>query len=95
MVQANLLAADAPDAAGRVFNAANGKATDLLTLLRVLNALLGTDVQPTHAEPRPGDVRESLADITLARKLLGYEPQVDFEEGLRRSIDYYRELAAP
>ena len=94
VVGANLLAADAPAAAGRVMNVANGKSTDLLTLIRLLNGLLGTDVAPTHADPRPGDVRESLADITLARKLLGYEPQVDFEEGLRRSIDYYRALAA-
>ena len=89
VVLANLLAADAPGAAGHVMNVANGKSTDLLTLIRLLNNLLGTDVAPTHADPRPGDVRESLADITLARKLLGYEPQVDFDEGLRRSIDYY------
>jgi UDP-glucose 4-epimerase len=94
VVRANLLAADAPGAAGRVMNVANGKATDLLTLIRVLNALLGTDVEPTHADPRPGDVRESLADITFARQLLGYEPQVDFEDGLRRSIAYYRKVLA-
>jgi UDP-N-acetylglucosamine/UDP-N-acetyl-alpha-D-glucosaminouronate 4-epimerase len=94
VVQANLLAADAPGASGRVLNVANGKATDLLTLIRLLNELLGTAVQPTHAAARPGDVRESLADITLARKLLGYEPQVDFAAGLRRSIDYYRALLA-
>lgn len=93
VVQANLLAADAPNVSGRVFNVANGKSTDLLTLIRVLNELLGTNIQAEHAPPRVGDVRESLADITLARKLLGYEPPVDFEEGLRRSIEYYRGLA--
>jgi UDP-glucose 4-epimerase len=92
-VQANLLAADAPGVAGRVFNIATGRNTDLLTLVDVLNRLLGTHVQPRHAPPRVGDVRESLADITQARNLLGYEPQVDFEEGLRRSIAYYRTLA--
>ncbi len=92
VVDANLLAADAPDVAGRTLNAACGSSTDLLTLLDVLNRLLGTDIKPAHADPRPGDVRESLADITLARKHLGYEPKVDFEEGLRRSIDYYRGL---
>lgn len=91
---ANLLAADAPGAVGRVLNVGEGKATDLLTLIRVLNELLGTNVQPTHADPRPGDVRESRADISLARKLLGYEPKVGFEEGLRGSIQYYRKLAA-
>ena len=94
VVHANLLAADARHVAGRTLNVANGKATDLLSLIGVLNRLLGTNVQATHAEPRPGDVRESLADITQARKLLGYEPQVGFEEGLRRSIEYYTSLVA-
>jgi UDP-glucose 4-epimerase len=93
VVHANLLAADAPDAAGRTINAANGRSTDLLTLLDVLNRLLGLKVQPQFAPARTGDVRESQADITLARRLLGYEPQVDFEEGLRQSIDYYRRIA--
>ena len=92
VVRANLLAADAPDAVGRVFNVANGKSTDLLTLIAMLNRLLDTQVKPRHEAPRVGDVRESLADITQARKLLGYEPVVDFEEGLRRSIAYYRWL---
>ena len=55
-------------------------ATDLLTLIDLLNRLLGTDVQPQHDAPRLGDVRESLADISLARKLLRYDPQISFEE---------------
>jgi UDP-glucose 4-epimerase len=93
VVHANLLAADAPHAAGRTINAADGRSIDLLTLIEVLNRLLGLKIEPTFAPPRVGDVRESLADISLARKLLGYEPQVDFEEGLRRSVDYYRQIA--
>ncbi len=93
VVHANLLAADAPGVAGRTINAADGRSIDLLTLLDLLNRLLGTSVKPQFAPPRPGDVRESQADITLARSLLGYEPQVAFEDGLRRSIDYYREIA--
>jgi UDP-glucose 4-epimerase len=93
VVDANLLAADAPGVAGRMLNAANGRTTDLLSLIDVLNRLLGTDVKPQHAPPRRGDVRESMADITQARKLLAYEPAVSFEEGLRLSIDYYRQLA--
>jgi UDP-glucose 4-epimerase len=92
VVHGNLLAADAPEAAGKVINVANGRQTSLLELLTALNKFLGTDVKPIHAPPRVGDVRESLADITLARRVLGYEPQVDFDEGLRRSIDYYRGL---
>jgi UDP-glucose 4-epimerase len=93
VVQANLLAADAKHAAGRVLNVAGGRSIDLLTLLESLNRLLGTNVIPIHAPPRPGDVRESMADITLARQLLGFDPQIGFEEGLRRSIEYYRRLA--
>jgi UDP-glucose 4-epimerase len=93
VVQANLLAADAPNVAGQVFNVANGRNTDLLTLIARLNQFLGTKIEPQFAPPRVGDVKESLADITRARKWLAYEPQVDFEEGLRRSIDYYRGVA--
>jgi UDP-glucose 4-epimerase len=92
VVHANLLAADAANVAGRTINAADGRSIDLLTLLDMLNRLLGTNVQPQFAPARVGDVRESQADITLARTLLAYEPQVDFEEGLRRSIAYYRTL---
>lgn len=95
VVQGNLLAADA-DArlvAGRTLNVANGRSTSLLELIAILNELLGTKIQPVHAAARVGDVRESLADITQARQRLAYEPLVDFQEGLRRSIDYYRSLA--
>jgi UDP-glucose 4-epimerase len=93
VVYGNLLAADAPGVAGKVFNVANGKQTSLLELLAELNQLLGTKVDPVFAPARVGDVRESLADITQARKHLGYEPKIDFQEGLRRSIDYYKQLA--
>jgi UDP-glucose 4-epimerase len=92
IVHGNLLAADAPDVAGRTINVANGRSTSLLELIDALNRMLGTDVSPNHEPARVGDVRESLADITTARDLLGYEPQVDFEQGLQRSIDYYRSV---
>jgi UDP-glucose 4-epimerase len=93
VVHANLLAADAAGIAGLSINAADGRSIDLLQLIDILNRLLGLKVSPRFAPPRAGDVRESQADITLARKLLGYEPIVDFETGLRRSIDYYRMIA--
>jgi UDP-glucose 4-epimerase len=96
VVHGNLLAADA-DAklvSGRVFNVANGRSTSLLQLLDELNSLLGTKIKPVHKDARVGDVRESLADITQARDRLKYEPLVSFEEGLRRSIEYYRTIAA-
>jgi UDP-glucose 4-epimerase len=94
VVDGNLLAADAPaeKVAGRVINVANGRSTSLLTLIQELNRLLGTNVKARHEAARVGDVRESLADITQARTCLGYEPRVGFEEGLRRSIEYYRTI---
>jgi UDP-glucose 4-epimerase len=92
VVAGNLLAAAAPSAAGRSFNVANGRATDLLTLVHVLNELLGTNIEPHFAPARVGDIRDSMADITLARHTLGYEPETDFREGLRQSIAYYRSV---
>ena len=92
VVQGNLLAADAENVAGKVINVANGRSVTLLRLLSALNDLLGTDIQPRFEPARVGDVRESLADITQARTLLGYEPAIDFEEGLRLSIEYYKSI---
>lgn len=92
VVHGNLLAADAPNVSGMVFNVACGRTTTLLELLAALNEALGTNVKAQHAPPRPADVRESLADITLARKYLGYDVQVGLLEGLKRSIEYYRAM---
>jgi UDP-glucose 4-epimerase len=93
VVEANLLAADAPGVSGMVLNAACGRTTTLVDLLAELNRALGTDVVAEHQPPRVGDILESLADISLARKHLGYEPKIGLAEGLARSIDYYRGLA--
>ena len=90
VVQANLLAAEAHGAGGKVFNVGCGTAISLLDLLRELNAILGTSVQPIFHPPRAGDVRDSLADISRARQVLGYQPQVSLAEGLRRTVEYYR-----
>ncbi|MCA9123889.1 MAG: NAD-dependent epimerase/dehydratase family protein [Planctomycetaceae bacterium] len=92
VVHGNLLAAEADDAPGKTFNIADGRSTTLLQLLHLLEELLEVEVNPIHEAPRVGDVRESLADITSARTVLGYEPRVAFEEGLRQSIDYYRSI---
>ena len=92
VVAGNLAAAEAPGAAGRVFNVACGRQFNLLELIASINRVLGTEIEPEFSDPRPGDVRESLADISAAQEVLGYAPVVDFEEGLRRSIDYYRSL---
>ena len=94
VVQGNLLAmaTESPRALGSCMNVANGQSTTLLALIHALNDMLGTNIEPAFGEPRVGDVRESMADITQARTLLGYEPQVNFFDGLRRSVDYYRML---
>jgi UDP-glucose 4-epimerase len=90
VVQANLLAAEAARAPGQVFNVGSGVAYSLLDLLRELNAISGTNVQPQFQPARAGDVRDSLADISQAKEVLGYSPAVEFVEGLRRTADSYR-----
>ncbi|HVT29324.1 MAG TPA: SDR family oxidoreductase [Lacipirellulaceae bacterium] len=90
IVQGNLLAADAPAAVGRTINVACGRSYDLLQLVDGINRVLGTNIEPVFEAARAGDVRESLADIRLARELLNYEPTIGFEEGLRRTVEYYR-----
>ncbi len=94
VVKANLLAAVAPEAAGKVYNIACGARTTLLELVAKINALLGTAIAPVHAAPRPGDVRHSQADISRARAELGYQPSVTVDEGLRRCLAYYQAEAA-
>jgi UDP-glucose 4-epimerase len=83
-VQANLLAATAPNVSGEVINVACGARVTLLELVEHLNRLLGTRLAPVFAPPRPGDVRHSQAELTRAVTLLGYRPTVDFAEGLAR-----------
>ena len=91
-VAANLLACTAPeDAVGEVFNVACNERTSLNRLYARLQDLLGTDVPARHGPPRPGDVSDSLADIGKARRLLGYGGEIKLDEGLKRSIAWYRE----
>jgi UDP-glucose 4-epimerase len=90
IVHGNLLAADAPRAVGRTINVACGQSYDLLQLVAGINRALGTNITPDFEPPRAGDVRDSLADISLAHDLLGYQPMVGFEEGLARTIEFYR-----
>jgi UDP-glucose 4-epimerase len=92
IVHGNLLAAEAKGVAGKVINVATGVQFTLLDLVASINRVLSTKIEPVFAEARPGDVRESLADISLARHLLGFKPLVTFDEGLERSIEYYRSI---
>ena len=93
VVQGNLLAAEAKDAAGKIFNMAEGRQTSLLQLLNILADLLGEEIKPDFQPARAGDVRESLADISQARSILGYEPETDLVTGLKQTIEYYKEIA--
>jgi nucleoside-diphosphate-sugar epimerase len=91
VVSANLKAADAKSAFGRVINVANGERVTLNQLLTELKDLTGTSaVQPDYRDIRVGDVRHSLADISEARQLLGYEPIVGLREGLQKTIDWWK-----
>jgi len=93
VVEGNLRAASEADASGKTFNIACGESLDLLQLVAAINRVLGSKIEPVFDPPRAGDVRDSLADISQAKQVLGYRPVVDFDEGLRRSIEYYRTLA--
>ena len=91
VVFANLRAASAQDASGKVINVANGERITLNELLAELKDLTGKkDVTAEYREPRVGDVRHSLADITLARQFLGYESKVGLRDGLQRTIDWWK-----
>jgi UDP-glucose 4-epimerase len=90
VIEANLLAADAREASGRVFNVACGRATDLNTVVKLIAETLGVPLEPTYETGRVGDVKHSLADISAARQFLGYTAPVSFEEGLLRTIEWYK-----
>jgi nucleoside-diphosphate-sugar epimerase len=91
VVKANILAAEAGRTGGEVVNVACGTAVTVNRIIEMINDLTGSAVTPRYTDPRPGDVKHSLADVTLAEKTIGYRPVVQFEEGLKRSINWYRE----
>jgi UDP-glucose 4-epimerase len=91
VVHANLLACTVPGVGGQVFNVACGDRITVNSMLQHINKITGKDIQPIYADPRAGDIKHSQADITRAKEHLGYEPQASFEEGLRHTIEWYRE----
>jgi nucleoside-diphosphate-sugar epimerase len=91
VAEANLLAAAAPGLRGEAMNIACGSGTTVNTLAALINAVLGTRIAPVHEAARPGDVRHSYADISAAAERLGFRPFVPFEEGLEKTIFWYRE----
>jgi len=90
VVEANLRAARAEKTQGEVVNIACGEAITVNAIIELINELLGKDVKPVYAPPRAGDVKHSLADITAARNLIGFEPVIPFRQGLEKAIDWYR-----
>jgi nucleoside-diphosphate-sugar epimerase len=90
VVDATLRACTAPAAAGKVINVGVGRSYTLNQTITILNGIFGRKVEPRYGPPRQGDARHSLADISLARQVLGYEPLVSFEQGLRRTVEWFR-----
>ena len=94
-VAAGVIAAStAPGVSGKAINLAPGGRVTLNSLFGVLRGVIGADVEPIHGPPREGDVRDSQADNTLARELLGFDAEVTVEEGLRRTVEWYRATAS-
>ena len=89
VVDANLLAAAVKKTNGEVVNIACGKSVTVNEMIDMINKITGKKVKPIYTDPRPGDVKHSLADISVAKKLLGYKPKIDFEHGLELAIDWY------
>ena len=89
VVQANILAAEG-DATGVAVNVASGERITINELVARLNDALGTEIEPIHDDPRPGDVRHSVADLDVAREKLGYEPEVELREGLEQTVEWFR-----
>ena len=90
VVEANLLAARAPGVRSEVFNVGCGSRVSLLEIVAKLEAVLGRPLERRHTPPRPGDVLHTLADVAKAKRLLGYAPLVEYDEGFRRTVEYFR-----
>jgi len=90
VVTANIKAATAPGIKCEVLNIACGRAYSVLDIVKYINKILGKDIKPNFGPIRPGDARHTLADISKAKKLIGFKPEIGFEEGLKRSVEYFK-----
>lgn len=91
VVDANILASNASEVSGEVFNIAGGEETTINSLVKELNRILNKKIEPAHDDPRHGDIKHSVADISKARKMLKYEPTLSFSDGLKETVRWYRE----
>ncbi|MEN6312354.1 MAG: SDR family oxidoreductase [Acidobacteriota bacterium] len=90
VVEANIVAAECGAAGGEAINVACGDSLTVNALFAAVNKILGTDIKASYADPRPGDIRHSTADVAKARRLMGYEPAVPFMDGLRETVSWYK-----
>ncbi len=90
VVEANILASQAKNVSGEVFNIGSGERTSVNSLAVKLNDVLNKEFKPVYEEPRSGDIKHSYADISKARKMLKYEPSVSFSEGLGETVRWYK-----
>ena len=91
-MNANYLAATAPETHGEAINISTSDAVSVNTVVNTIRELLGkTNIEPKYDPPRQGDIKHSLADVSKAKKIIGYEPTVTFDEGIRKAIDWYKE----
>ena len=93
VVEANILAGDAPDASGEAFNVGCGERTSLLEVIGILESITGRRIERRHSPSRDGDVAHTLADVSKAKRLMGYTPLVGFAEGFRRTVEYFKAFA--
>jgi len=93
VVDANLAAAEADGVAGEAINVACQKTHSVLTIIKLLNSFMGTSIKTEYADSRPGDVRQTMADISKMKRLLGISPEVDFETGLKKTLEWFRSHA--
>ncbi len=90
VVEANLLAARVKQTKGQVINIASSHPVTVNDVIDIINELLGKDIKPIYTAPRPGDIKHSFADVSLAKKLIGFKPKVSFRHGLEKAITWYR-----
>ena len=91
VLQANWLAAQVKETHGEAINISTVNAVTVNTVVKTITELLEKDINPVYVPPRPGDIKHSLADISLAKEVIGYESKISFVEGIRMAIDWYRE----
>jgi len=91
VLNANWLAANAKEACGEALNISTKNAVTVNTVVNTIKELLGKDIAPKYLPPRFGDIKHSLADVSRAKEVIGYEPTIGFDEGIRKAIDWYKE----